>query len=105
MPEIKNRKLSQDRTIPAINPVITRRIPVLPIVSIRYILVIPLIRILIGWRSTRRFRRLPHYGKKGMSEGDVQEQLVRAVGERPGDNDMVAYLSGRGNRGVHTHGE
>jgi hypothetical protein len=36
--KIKNRKLSQDRTITAINPAIARRIPVLPIFSITYIL-------------------------------------------------------------------
>ena len=51
MPEIKNRKLSQDRTITAINPVITRRILVLPIFSISYILIISLIR---ASRSTDR---------------------------------------------------
>ncbi|ABS55547.1 hypothetical protein Mboo_1029 [Methanoregula boonei 6A8] len=38
MPKIKNRKFSQDKTIATINPVIARRIPVLPIFSITYIL-------------------------------------------------------------------
>ncbi len=50
MPEIKIRKLSQDRTITTINPAIPRRIPVLPIFFIMYILIIHLIRVLTGWR-------------------------------------------------------